>query len=491
MRIDFWPWAFALVASASVAALVMISPVVTLILIVVGLLILVVIKSPDTLILLAFAMATVSLPEFIPTSFSTSSVTVKAYEPLLAFSVLYAVFRYKGKIPLPVWGFAALILVWTAVGLIGEHEPSKIIYDVRNLVMLLAACVIACRVAGTDVTRRLLPWVKGVLWLSAALTLLSSAGLVTLAGRSEEAALPVSGSSAGDTALRLLTPATHLALAVLCVMAVLIVTRRCRMSDAIGFIVPAALLVFISFSRNSILGIGIALIFALLASRNFRSGVKTAGYSLAVMASFAILTIASPALAQLPGGAWLNKQVGGFSERVLGGLTSDTLAVDNSAQFRFLMENNLILPKINDAPFFGHGFGFAYKLPTGPLGSFTAEFAPYYAHNFYLWILVKAGILGLLLFLCFSLLPCIKLLNTRDHLGLAFGGATCALLAISFVAPMPIGSPTSLIFGALIGTCYAYSRKNYSETTRWKRAIPPDPAASRPGMLVVRSPHSP
>lgn len=457
MNKAIWPWATTLAASAATAAVAVASPVMALSVIVIALVLLLIFKTPDTIIFLTFASATITTPAFIPSSFSVASTTVRFYEVLLVFSVIYVLYRYPGRMPLAIYGFTALILLWAAFGLLVEHEPSKIIYDVRNLVMLLGAAVVALRVSSTDIPMRFLPWIKWVLWISAGFTLLASVGLLALSGRAEEAALPVSGSSGGDAAaLRLLTPATYLALAVLCVMVALVVTRKGRMVDAAGFIAPAAALVFISFSRNSILGIGVATCFALMASRRIRSAIRTALYAVAVVIAFWILTVAAPIVDQLPGGNWLNMQISGFSERVLGGLTSDTLAVDNSAQFRFQMENNLIVPRIEEAPLLGHGFGFAYKLPTGLPGSFTADFAPYYAHNFYLWLLAKAGVLGLLLFVYFAVLPLFRLLNVRNHLGYAVGAATTAFLAISFVAPVPIGSPTALILGVLIGSCYGY-----------------------------------
>ncbi|MFJ5963057.1 O-antigen ligase family protein [Pseudarthrobacter oxydans] len=452
--------------SAIFAALSVVSPSTALIGFIGIIVFVIVLKKPDALIFLTLASATITLPAFVPTSFSAGSVTVKLYEPLLMLSVVYSAFRYKNRAPMALGAFAILILGWGAAGLLAGHEPSKIIYDTRNLIMLLAACFVACKVAGTDITKRLVPWVTVVLWVSAAMTLLASATSLPLSGRSEEAALPVSGAAATDSALRLISPGTHLALAVLCVAAVLVVAKKCRAKDVLQLVLPAVFLVFVSFSRNSILGISVAILFALLASRNVRSTSRTAVYTLCASAAFWILTISSSLLANLPGGAWVDKQVGGFSERVLGGLTSDTLAVDNSAQFRFQMENALIIPRIEESPLLGHGFGYAYKLPSGVPGSFTADFAPYYAHNFYLWILVKAGALGLILFLWLALAPTLRLLRTGPISSHAVGGATAALLATSFVAPIPIGSPTALIFGALIGCCYAFQNSQSQSQTR-------------------------
>jgi O-antigen ligase len=153
---------------------------------------------------------------------------------------------------------------------------------------------------------------------------------------------------------------------------------------------------------------------------------------------------------------------------VLEGLTSSTLEVDLSSQFRVVFENALIIPRIEESPLFGHGFGYAYKPPLGIPGTFNSDFAPYYAHNFYLWILVKAGVTGLAIFLWFSLAPILKTFRQSSGLAHASAGAATALLACSFVVPMPIGSPTALLLGALLGAAAAFSSVDSKTPTHAK-----------------------
>lgn len=465
MKIELRVWAPAVAVAAVMAAAAAVGPQVALLLIAAAALVIFIAKNPDRLIYLTLAAATMALPAFVPTTFSVGSVSVKAYEPFLLLSVVYAATRYKGRVPVALSGFGALIVIWAAIGLLAQHEPSKIIYDIRNLLMLWAACFVASRVAGTHVLNGVFRWVKWILWISAGLSLLASATSMPLAGRAEEAALPVSGAGASEAAVRLLTPATHLSLAVICVLAVLIVIKRPNLKSVAIYAVPALLMVFISFSRNSILGIGVAVLVGLLASRNVRSAGRTLGYAAVAATTFWLFMASSALLSSFPVGAWLNKQVEGFSSRVLGGLTSETLTVDNSAQFRFQQENALIIPRIGEAPLAGHGFGYAYKLPTGIPGSFSADFAPFYAHNFYLWILAKAGLIGLVLFLWFAVVPALRSIRSGNVTTVPAGGAALALLATSFVAPMPLGSPTGLILGALIGVCADRSKRSKSRTS--------------------------
>lgn len=460
MKIELKVWAPALLVAALVATAAAVGPEAALLFLAIAALAVFIAKNPDRLFYITLAAATMALPAFVPTTFSVGSVSIKAYEPFLLLSVVYAAIRYKGRIPVALSIFGALIVIWAAVGLLAQHDPSKIIYDTRNLLMLAAASFVASRVSGTHVLGGVLRWVKWILWSSAGLSLLASATSLPLAGRAEEAALPVTGAGAGEAAIRLLTPATHLSLAVLCILAVLVVIRRQTFNSIAIYAIPALLMVFISFSRNSLLGIAVAVLAALLAARNVRSVGRTLGHVAVVGTTFWLIMASSTMLSSFPVGSWLNKQVEGFSDRVLGGLTSETLTVDNSAQFRFQQENALIIPRISEAPLAGHGFGYAYKLPTGIPGSFSADFAPFYAHNFYLWILVKAGLIGLALFLWFALVPTIRSIWSGNVMTVAAGGAALALLATSFVAPMPVGSPTGLILGALIGVCADKSRRS-------------------------------
>ena len=77
-------------------------------------------------------------------------------------------------------------------------------------------------------------------------------------------------------------------------------------------------------------------------------------------------------------------------------------------------ENVNLWIAIREAPLFGHGFGYAYQPPFGPAGRFAATFGPYYAHNFYLWLLAKAGIIGLVGFAMFALVPIIRAVRTQS-----------------------------------------------------------------------------
>ena len=107
---------------------------------------------------------------------------------------------------------------------------------------------------------------------------------------------------------------------------------------------------------------------------------------------------------------------------------------------------------IEQAPLIGHGFGHAYKSPEGTPGTFFFDRGPYYGHNFYLWALVKTGFLGLACFLLAITPPLFRAIaRPHDSVAVALASGAFGLLAISFVAPMPSGSPTAVVLGGLVG----------------------------------------
>jgi O-antigen ligase len=133
------------------------------------------------------------------------------------------------------------------------------------------------------------------------------------------------------------------------------------------------------------------------------------------------------------------------------------LAHDDSANYRERELTNLEIA-VSKAPVLGHGFGFAYQPPQGKAGTFWGDRAPYYSHNFYWWTLAKTGIIGLGLALFAMLAPLAGALTQRySGPQVAAAAASLAgLLAVSWVAPLPIDSPTSLLIGAALGAALGW-----------------------------------
>lgn len=402
---------------------------------------------PERLIYLTVALAVTTVPAVIPTTFSAGGLTFRFYEPLLVLAGVYVWARHRppGYATTRFAVLVGLLGAAAAVGYLSGNVPAKILFDVRWPMLMAVALYVGAGIAGTPIVDRcvrLLPW---LMWLSAGVILLASAVGLALPGRAEAAAL---GNDATSEATRLLTPSTFPALVVLCAAAALVIARRAAFRSMLVLIAPAFVVVFLGFSRNHLLGLAVAVAFTILAMRNADTTIGLFGRAALVAVPTAL--IGGVILAALPPGSWLDNQVGGYSARVLDGLSSESLNTDPSTQFR-LQENRDLSRAIEDAPVIGHGLGFAYRPGTGPPGQYMRDQAPYYAHNFYLWALVKAGFLGLLAFGYVMLTPVLSALRSPSSTQLAAGAAAAALLAVSVVAPVPLGSPTAVLLGALLG----------------------------------------
>ena len=150
--------------------------------------------------------------------------------------------------------------------------------------------------------------------------------------------------------------------------------------------------------------------------------------------------------------SWVDTQITGYTSRVVEGLSGEALSRDTSAQFR-VEENWYLRRAVVEQPIVGHGLGYAYRPIIGPSTGYIASSGAYYAHNFYYWMLVKAGILGLIIFAA-AVLPRFRRPASRpQNVWLACASALAGLLVGSFVAPFPLGveSGSAMLIGVLAG----------------------------------------
>lgn len=391
-----------------------------------------------------------------------------------------------------IGGMVVLFLCAALAGVVKSHPPLEIIGDGRGLFSTILAAIVASRIYGTSHAGTSLKIIRISLWVSLAVTIAASIFKFPIAGRSEAAALFLNSSGAGvSDGTRYLTPASQMAVIVASVVIALLITNRTTLRKAAPYFVPSLALSFFSFSRNSFLALVVAALFAIIAARAISSLAVIARLSLVVGFPLLVLTLAHSSLG-LPGGDYVASQINAFSSRVLGGLDSATLADDTSAIAR-VNEDSYLTAAIAQSPISGHGFGFAYRPPTGPPGSFSATKGQYYGHNFYLWIMVKTGIFGLAAFLYFALSPMLQALRQPKNsavLGLASANAGL-LVAIAF-APFPndAGNGGSLAVGTLFGLLIAAIATKNSEHPVALPRIPGDTARSVRSERYARSAES-
>lgn len=410
------------------------------------------------------AVGLTAFPAVIPYSVQIGSTTVFLFEPFLIVAAIWSLLTH----PHPkvsrfrFTGVALLLLCATLTGVAQQHPTLEIIGDGRGLLATLLAAFVASRVYGTPHANISLKLIRISLWVSLAVTIAASVLKFPVAGRSEAAALFLSSSGAGSSeGTRYLTSASQLAVLVASVGIALLISNRTTIRQAAPYLIPSLALSFLSFSRNSFLALLVAAIFAIIAARALSSLTVIAKLSLVIGFPVLILVLAHASVG-LPGGDYVIAQLNAFSTRVLGGLDTSTLADDTSAIAR-VNEDSYLVAAIAESPVTGHGFGFAYRPPSGPPGSFSATKGQYYGHNFYLWIMVKAGLLGLAVFLYFALSPTLQSFKQPKNdvlLGLAAANAGL-LVAIAF-APFPndVGNGGSLAVGTLFGLLIAAARRN-------------------------------
>lgn len=449
--------------------------------------VLILVIRPVWSIYLTLIFAFTALPTVIPTEFEVGGSSIRVHEPFLVLAFVYSMahFRASRRANLLTMAFAAFVAVGLLIAFAWQNPVSKIIFDARPVAECAAVIFIAVRLYGTEIARRCLFVFTWMLWFSAVIVFAGATLGVSVGGRTEEADLANPDAVSG-AATRLLTTATFPALAVLCALSALVVAGKLPLRSSWVLGVPSLVIVILSFSRNSILALGVAVLFAALMSRTVLSATRALGIGLTAVAVFGLLVVMSPILAGLPGGEFINTQVASYASRVIDGLNSNVQASDISVQFR-VSEDGWLLHGFSTSPVFGHGFGFAYK-PSAGRSSFTLDYAPYYAHNFYLWTAVKSGLLGGALMLASFLGPLWRALQKPRFSTVAIASALAGMLGSSFVAPVPLSATSSVLFGVIVGALIAATERSTASTDKAPDEDRIDGRAVEPSRLPLRLP---
>lgn len=393
----------------------------------------------------------------LPGEFDFAGIGVAPFEPFLFVGAIYCRVKYNNdaarRVALILGGAGVLGF---ALGVVHGNDSARLLYETKTfLIWVVCAYIGGCVVTAPDLHRGIKRVVVVSLWWSAVVTVLAASTGLQVLGAEQEAGLL--GHYTG--ALRLQTAANFPALAVLgaCLGASFI--GRTKLRQQMYLIVPSFVILFLSFSRNSVLGLGVALLVAALANfsvRTLGSVVLKAG---AVLAAFSVLSFFSPQMVSLPGGPLIAEQVKAYSFRVIGGLSSDVRDKDPSVQGR-IVENRHMKEAIADSPVIGHGFGYHYQRSFGEIGSFTSKIGPYYGHNYFLWLWMKLGVLAAVVFGTWVrfLWRGIKSIGVGTTMATA---GFAALVAVSVYAPVPGQSTSGVAFGFTLGLLVALTSRRY------------------------------
>lgn len=410
----------------------------------------------------AIIVGLTAFPSFIPYSIQLGSTTLFLFEPFLFIAAIWAIYTH----PAPsvarsrAWLLAGLLGCASVAGVFSQHPLIEIVGDGRGLLTVLLAFVVVSRLFGTPYAATGIKVLLLSLWVSLAVIMLSMVFKFKLAGRTEAAALFLNSSGAGTSeSTRFLTAASEISVLVLCASIALVLAGRSTVRQAAPFLVPSLLMTFLSFSRNSFLAVGLAVVFAIILARTVKPLAVTVKVAAFAAIPILIFTLANASFG-VPGGAFVTAQIDAFMSRVVGGLDTSTLSDDTSAIAR-MNEDAYLMKAIGESPVVGHGFGFAYRPPVGSPGTFAATKGQYYGHNFYLWLMTKTGILGLGAFFFIAITPVLVCLRRRSNEALALASASAGLLLSIAFAPFPndVSNGGSLAVGILLGALVAATTK--------------------------------
>jgi O-antigen ligase len=400
-------------------------------------------SRPQWLVFVFMLSAFLTLPDGVPRVIPFLGIGLYLYEPFLYLTLIYLLVKSVGfRLPLPLVVFSLSILTMVIIGIANENGRSAMIADTRPLIDLAVAAVVAFLYLSNFSIKPVLSIVQIILWTSFALTVLGSTLGLGLAGRADENT---------ESSERLITGATYFSLAVVTVAVALLVSGTTRLKQVLPFIAPAVFILLLSFSRNNLLGIAVAVVWGILVARDSSRRISGAGRFLGLVSASGLLVAFVLALGLSP---WLQEQIDGFSFRVLGGLSSES-QLDSGRDY----ENQRIVPVIAESPIVGNGVGAVYKEAYGPADGFYANRGRAYAHNFYLWLLLKGGAVALLAFMTLVAFPLVRIFRSRTSAGIGVTASLIAFLAVSVVAPMAIGFPTAALLGLLIGASYYFTTK--------------------------------
>lgn len=408
-----------------------------------------------------------------PQGLRLSGIFVYFYEMLILGALFFAVKlvcenpvvleRMKRSAAVRVAGaFVAVVIGGVLIAVWRGNSIWNIQFDVKPMVEMLMVVFICIVVVLTGTWRQYVPTLQVIIGVSAALAVYASATGFELAGRSEAAELYAAGGriiGGGSDAVRLITQTTPLALAVMLGLVACALLGKVSLMHVCTLFLPSMLITVLSFSRNTLLALAGAVVFSILIaiSKGLISRVVLRTALIPVIAApviFVALAIGNAVGAE----SWIDTQVTGYENRVFAGLSDANERVDNSASYRD--EETMYISKVGARhPIFGGGFGTAYKPPGGERGSFFALAGTLYTHNFYNWLYLKVGIIGLGTFAAL-VLTCVTPALRRGPSNVLLTSASAVLVGLCItisVAPLPIDQPGSAMFGIVFGLCIAGS----------------------------------
>jgi hypothetical protein len=446
--------------------------------------------KPQAMVGVALFMSFASLPEGLHIGKVIGPVPIYANHVLLVLATCYLIPIVRPRLSafqLPAM-FVATVIFYAEVGIVTGNAPDRVVHEAMYLVEMAAGFILALLIVRCDYLQGTMRAIAVTLWFSAGMAIASSMHAIRLAGRSES----MEDAAGAVEADRLITTAQTPAIAVLSALVAATIVGSARPAMYLMMGSPALVISLLTFSRSTLISMGIAAGIAFVTNLSWSALRRTAKFTAAAAVLFAITVPGALFLLQhSTAGTWLSTQFTGYNNRVFGGVSTSALAVDESTLDR-LREDAKLNHAIAEAPLFGHGLGYAYQTPIGnDPTSFMATLGTTYAHNFYLWWLCKGGAMGMAAFALFAVTPLIRGLRSWSAPAKISAAVSLGLLAMGNVAPLPEEPASALTLGMALGSAMAFASSSRTQRVRNEGALAStrlptfvaDPEWQRPGAL--------
>lgn len=426
--------------------------------------------KPQLMVWVALFSAFAAVPKGLHTGMTFGPMTIWAYHLALLLAIFYLIpiARPRASAYLLPGMFLFMVAYFTVVGFVTGHEAKSVLTEATTLLEMVGGFILGLLIVHSDYIEGAMHAVAVTLWFSAGMVVAGSLHAVMLEGRTESVRGEGGGCAAmaqcaGAEAFRVITPVDQPAMAVLAALVAAQIVGRVRPATYLMLGSPALVISMLAFARSALIEIAVAAAVAFVAGLGWSAVRQTAVFTVVGAVLLAVTVPGSLFLLQhSPAGTWLGDQFAGFNNRVLGGVSSKSLAVDKSALAR-LAENVNLNRAIAEAPVFGHGVGYAYQMPFGTAGSFTATNGTTYAHNFYLWWLAKAGAVGMVAFALFALIPLLRAVRSASRPAKVSAAVSVGLLVVCNVNPLPEDPGGALTLGLAFGLAMAFASRGPTE----------------------------
>lgn len=420
-------------------------------------------RSKRALPFLAFALALAPMPVFVPTLLPLGERAIFITDAVFVGVAAWAI-RAPGPARGPdravgFYGFAIALLA--VIGYLNGAEQSALLQDLRGPLYLICGYLIVSRRLQPTDSRNVLLLVGGILWWSVlAITIALVSGQEFLQGRVGSASAFLGDSSQTLEATRFLVASKELGLvAMLSTMALALLGARRggRRTHLLWLFVPGAFVVFMAFSRQSIVAVVIALLYVMVVTpRRPETVGRMATGAGALGLILAILVISGVAGRYAGENTVIGAQLSGYSDRVISGLRGENATEDPGNRFRTL-EIQAAVDYFTAHPAVGGGLGVQYREDLEIEAFNDIEYGRRYVHNVYLWYAVHGGVLGLVAIgfllarpLVTVLLPAFRGAFPRRDLVLALGAPYLGILVIGLVEPVIHTNASAPLVGGLL-----------------------------------------